>query len=135
MKVLLVTLLGFAGLGTSFALADGGHHVGRDATTSTTTTQCQRAVVFGTAAPQSFVVTVQKSNHNSPFAPGQVITVSVGKTGDTVRVFAGGCASGSTLNSRSAMVSGPWNHKGHDGDHHGTTTGSTTTNLATTTSK
>ena len=137
LKIMLVTLLGFAGLGASYALADGGHHAGRDATTSTTTTQCQRAVVFGTAGPQNFVVTVTKSNHSSPFAPGQVITVSVGKTGDQVRVFAGGCASGSTLSSRSAIVSAPWGHKGHDGDgHHGTTTGSTTTtgNLSTTTS-
>lgn len=132
LKVMLVTLLGFAGLGTSFALADGGHHSTRDATTPTT--DCKRAVVFGTAAPQNLVVTVAKSNRMSPFAPGQVITVSVGKPGDTVRVFAGGCASGSTLTSRSAIVSAPFNRKGHgDGDHHGTTTSSTTTGSTTTT--
>ena len=136
MKVLLVTLLGFAGLGSSLALADGGkHHSQRDATTttSTTTTQCQRAVVFGTAGPQNLVVTVSKSNHDSPFAPGQVITVSVGKSGDTVRVFAGGCVAGSTLTARSALVSGPPQH--HGWDHKGTTTtGSTTTTGGTTTS-
>lgn len=114
LKILIVTMLGVAGIGASFALANGGKdHGRRDATTSTT--NCQHTVVFGTAAaPQSLVVTVQKSNwKNSPYAPGQVVTVAVGASGDTVNVIALGCANGSTLTAKGAEI-----HVARD-HHHG----------------
>ncbi len=113
LKILIVTMLGVAGIGASFALANGGkEHSRRDATTSTT--NCQHTVVFGTAAPQSLVVTVQKSNwKRSPYAPGQVVTVAVGASGDTVSVVALGCANGSTLTAKGAEIHVARNH------HHG----------------
>lgn len=100
LKVLLVTMLGVAGLGSSLALADGGeHHDVRGATTGCTPTH-----VRGTASAVSLTVTVQKTNAAGPFAPGQVITVSLGSPGDTIRLEAGGCADGSTLTAREAEL-------------------------------
>jgi hypothetical protein len=135
LKILIVTMLGVAGIGASFALANGGKdHGRRDATTSTSTTMtnCQHTVVFGTAAaPQSLVVTVQKSNwKNSPYAPGQVVTVAVGASGETVNVIALGCANGSTLTAHGAEIRVARDHH-HGGGAFGnkptTTTATTTT--------
>ena len=151
LKILLVTLLGVAGVASSYALADGGHHGDRNAATGTSG-QCQRTFVHGTAAPQSLVVTVTKSGpQSSPFAPGQVITVAIGGAGDTVGIQAEGCANGSTLTARGAELrlrhqeqTGPvstdgvtTNGRGHEHGHghghdHQTTTGATTTTGTTT---
>ncbi len=148
LKILLVLVLGVAGVGSSFALASSGKHDGKRDTSTGTTTSCQPTFVVGTAAPQNLVVTVQKSGwKNSPFAPGQVVTVSVGAPGSTVQVVAGGCVSGQTLTARGASIHVPFDHKpptggngngpSFFGDHHhkkgGPTTTSTTTTSSTTT--
>jgi hypothetical protein len=135
LKILLITMLGVAGVASSFALANGGRdHGRRDLTDTTSTTTCQHTSVLGTAAPQSLVVTVKKAGwRHSPFAPNQVITVSVGGSGDTVNVIATGCGSDSTLTARGAsiFVARPDHHGHGDGDggngHHTTTTDPVTT--------
>ena len=114
LRILLLVLVGAAGVGASIALADSGKHgrhadtstTGTTATTGTSTTpSCQRAHVLGTAsAPQTFTVTVTKSGGHSSFAPGQVVTVTVGAAGQTVRVNAEGCATGSALTAGEVEV-------------------------------
>ena len=153
-RILLLPVLAFAGIGASYALANGGDHHGRaDTSTSTTAGSCQRTHVRGTAAsPQTFVVTVAKAGDDSSVAPGQVVTVSVGQAGQTVAVNVEGCLTGpSSLAAREAELhafstvttsttGGTTTTGGHgdDGDHHGqhhhghkpptgTTTGTTTT--------
>lgn len=110
LRILLLVLVGAAGVGASIALADSGKH-GRHADTSTTTTgttttpSCQRAHVLGTAsAPQTFTVTVTKAGEHSSFAPGQVVIVTVGAAGQTVWVNAEGCATGSALTAHEVGV-------------------------------
>jgi hypothetical protein len=125
LKVFLITIIGVAGLGSSIALADGGHHEGA----KTTTSHCTHAEVHGTLAPQTFTVTVQKANRHSGLKKGDTVTVSVGGTGDTVVISAGGGAQGSALTSRGAVLR-VWHGKHHDG--HETTT--TTATAGTTTS-
>jgi hypothetical protein len=110
LRILMLVLVGAAGVGASIALADSGKH-GRHTDTSTVTTgttttpTCQRSHVIGTAAsPQTFMVTVTKSGEHSSFAPGQVVTVTVGAAGQTVRVNAEGCATTSALTAREVEV-------------------------------
>ena len=138
LRVLMLVLVGAAGVGASIALADSGKH-GRHADTSTTTTgttttgtttttpACQRSHVIGTASsPQTFTVTVTKTGGHSSFAPGQVVTVTVGAAGQTVRVNAEGCATASALAAREAEVHAM-------STKHVTTTGTTTTSTTSTT--
>jgi hypothetical protein len=106
LRILVLIVAGTAGLGSSYALAnDGNGHHGHDQTTSTNGS-CQRAAVFGTAAgPQTFVVTVSKSGRHSSLAPGQVVTVTVGSSGQPLRFAAAGCVSGSSVTVRDALLS------------------------------
>jgi hypothetical protein len=153
-RILLLVALGAAGVGASYALGDSGPHHGR--LQSTTTGSCQRAHVLGTvSAPQAFTVTITKAGRQSPVAPSQVVTVTIGDaTGQSVRVNAVGCLSGSTLTAKQAVVHAfstvprttgttsatTTGGRGHgDGDHHGTkpptgtgTTSTTTTSTTTT---
>jgi hypothetical protein len=133
LKIALVTLLGVAGIGASFALANGGK--GKDHGRRDHGKNC-RTLVLGTASvPQNLVVTVARSNwKHSQLSPNQVITVSVGQPGDTVKVIATGCLNGSTLTAKGATLlarhqhtqgptgpsgaTGATGSSGEDGDHH-----------------
>ena len=135
LRILMLVLVGAAGVGASIALADSGKH-GRHADTSTTATtttgttttpSCQRSHVFGTtSSPQTFTVTVTKAGGHSSFAPGQVVTVTVGAAGQTVWVNAEGCATASALTAREAEVHAM-------STKHVMTTGTTTTSTTSTT--
>jgi hypothetical protein len=95
-RILLLPVLAFAGIGASYALANGGDHHGRS-DTSTTAGSCQRTHLHGTAsAPQTFTVTVTKAGGTGAPAPGQIVTVSVGQTGQTVGVNVEGCLTGAS---------------------------------------
>jgi len=142
LKIMLVTMLGVAGVASSYAFANGGKDHGRRDTTDPSTT-CQRTGVLGTVAgPQTLTITVKRATHwkSTTLAPGQVITVSVGGTGDTIDVLASGCVNGSTLSAKGASLlvqpdprrhhrhghggKGPSGQKGPSGDkgptgHHG----------------
>ncbi len=104
LKIVLLALVGAAGATSSFALAGpvlhgGGHANGKN------DQACKRAVVFGTAAaPQSFTVTVTHANRHSQFHNGDVVTVSLGASGQTVAVTGVGCADGSTLQAGTALL-------------------------------
>jgi len=140
LKILLLIGTAAAGMGASYALADGGrgHH---HALLAAAKGSCQRAHLLGTvAAPQTLTVTVTRSGHDSGFASGQVVTVSLGSSGGMVRVDVAGCGDGSTLAANEAELHAvmPPPAKGHhwrdyhgDGDHKTTTT--TTTGASTTT--
>jgi len=132
LRILLLMLAGAAGVGSSFALAnDGNGYHGHDVTG--TNGSCQRGAVFGTAAgPQTFTVTVGHPGWHSSLAPGQVVTVTVGSSGNPVRIVAMGCVNGSSVTARSALVSGGWWPKTTTGTTAGTTTGATTTGTTTT---
>ena len=67
-----------------------------------------------------------KTGGHSSFAPGQVVTVTVGAAGQTVRVNAEGCATASALTAREAEVHAM-------SMKHVTTTGTTTTSTTSTT--
>ena len=105
-RILLLMLAGVAGVSASYALAnDGNGHNGHDQ--KATTGSCERGAVFGTASgPQTFTVTVKHAGEHSSLAPGQVVTVTVGSSGQTVRVAAMGCVNGSSVTARSAFVVG-----------------------------
>lgn len=128
LRILLFAVLAVAGAGASYALADGGHQE-----QAGTNASCQRAHVTGlAAAPQTLTVTVARSGKDSPFAAGQVVTVSVGSAGQMVRVNVEGCVSGTSLTGRGAelhAVSPSTGHdtNGHDGDTTESTAGTTTT--------
>jgi hypothetical protein len=135
LRIVLLVLVGAAGVGASFALADSGNH-GHKSSTSTstattgtsTTPSCQRTHVLGTtSSPQTFTVTVTKTGEHSSLTPGQVVTVTVGAAGQTVRVNAEGCATGSSLAAREVEV--------HAMSTRPTTTTSTTTTGTTTTTQ
>lgn len=128
LKALLLTAIGIVGLGSSIALADGGRHDGKDAATSTGA--CTHAELRGTIAPQTLTVTVQRANRHSGLLPNQVVTVSVGGSGDTVRLTAEGCLVESTLTARGAELHVGNGHHHGDGKH-GTTTGTTTAETTT----
>lgn len=126
LKALLMTAIGVVGLGSSIALADGGRHDQKAG--ATTTGACTHTELRGTIAPQTLTVTVQRANRHSGLLPNQVVTVSVGGSGDTVRLTATGCLAGSTLTARGAELR-VWKGAHHHGDgkHSTTTTAETTT--------
>jgi hypothetical protein len=115
LKVILVTLVATAGFAASYALADNGNQNGDS--------HCHGAVLGTMAAPQSLTVTVRKSRPGG-FTAGQVVTLSVGSSGQTLRVVAEGCVgTNGTLTVRGALL----HVMGGNGDNHheGTTTETT----------
>jgi hypothetical protein len=139
LRILLLIVVGAAGIGASYALAASGNHGGKhDSTVTTGTTtgttgtttnpSCQWAFVSGTtSSPQTFTVTVADAGKHSSFAPGQVVTVTVGGTGQTVRLNAVGCANGSAFAAKGAEL-----HVSRPMTTMTTTTGSTSTQTTTT---
>jgi hypothetical protein len=122
LKILLLVGMGLAGLGASYALADAGHGRGEGkAKHAATTGACVRTHLHGTVtAPQMLTVTVSKAGKASSLAPNQVVTVSLGSSGQSVRVNVEGCWDGSSLTANQAVL-----HvmRGmHGDDEHGTTT-------------
>jgi hypothetical protein len=139
-KLMALLLAGTAGLGSSYALAnDGNGHHGHDQKAANGS--CQKAAVFGTASgPQVYTVTVTHSGWNSSLAPGQVVTLTVGQSGQPVHIAALGCVNGSSVTARSAFVVGgkapetTTTATTTTATTATTTTGSTTTGSTTTTS-
>jgi hypothetical protein len=142
LKILSLAAMAVAGLGASYALAARGDKPSHDIKPADTSA-CQHAHVHGTlAAPQSLIVTITKAGKHDPFAPNQVVTVTLGATGQTVDVNAEGCATdASTLTAKHAELHAHpippdppagKDDKHHDHGHSGTTTGTTTTTTVTT---
>jgi hypothetical protein len=124
-RIALLLMLGVAGLGASLALADDGH--GDHAAT----VNCQHTRISGkTAAPQSFTVTVTHAEDHGTLTTGQVVTVVLGASGQTIRFHGTGCVgTNSTLTIRSAAL------HAEQTDQSTTTTGSTTATTTDTTTE
>ena len=123
LKLVLITLVASAGFAASYALADNGNNQngnGHD---------CHGALHGTMAAPQSLTVTVGKAGRHSDFKTGDVVTLSLGTSGQTIRVVAEGC----TGTNGTMTVRGVELQVAHDkGDeHHGGTTTGTTSNEST----
>ena len=139
-KIVCLAAMALAGLAASYALADKGGRPGHD-NTPAGGPACKHAHVHGTlAAPQSLTVTIVKAGKHNPFAPNQVVTVTLGATGQTVDVNAEGCTNdGSTLTAKQAVLHAhstlPDPPSGKDAKHdhgdHTTTTTDTTTGTGT----
>jgi hypothetical protein len=130
--VLTVVAAAVAGFGASMALADDGHGHKGDRGKG----DCKKAGVIGFAsAPQSLTITVDRANGRSGLKNGQVVTVSVGSTGQRVRVLAVGCVgTDGTVTVREAELHAanpPKPRQKHDG---GSTTSTTTESTSTSTS-
>jgi hypothetical protein len=87
LKLMILSALFAAGIFASLALADGGRH-GKKADS------CQEVHISGTIAPQTLAVTVDRASDKSLIAPGTQLSLAVGSTGQTVRVKAEACATG-----------------------------------------
>jgi hypothetical protein len=135
LKIVSLTAMAVAGLAASYALADKGGRPGPD-NKPAGDPACTHAHVHGTlAAPQSLTVTIAKAGKHDPFAPNQVVTVTLGATGQTVDVNAEGCTTdGATLTARHAELHAhptpPAGH-GHGNPHTTTTTDTGTTDTTT----
>ena len=158
LKLLVLLALFAAGVFASFALADNVKH------TKKAEGKCHEVHISGTIAPQTLAVTVDRANSKALIPAGTQLSLAVGATGQTVRLKAEACATGtgSTLvltvkqvELRPARVTTTQTgttqtgttqtgttqtgttskkHEDEHGDHHGHTGGTTTTATTTTAS-
>lgn len=89
LKITVLLALFTAGVCASLALADDGKKDKR-----ANEDKCREVHISGTVAPQTLVVTVDKANAKSLIPEGTTITLAVGATGQTVRLKAEACATG-----------------------------------------
>ena len=125
LRIMVLLLFGVAGVGASFALAEGGKHNG----------PCHWAHVFGTVSgPQTFTVTTSRLREHGNVKPGQVVTVTLGGSNQTVRINGLGCVgTDGTVTVREAVLHAVPTTTSGDGDHKTTTTSTTTTTTTTST--
>ena len=90
LKVMLVTLFA-AGLGASFALADGGHGKGDDHH-GAPTNSCTEVHLRGTVSGQSLTLVVDKASGKANIAAGASVPLQLGAAGQTTRVDVEACA-------------------------------------------
>jgi hypothetical protein len=142
LKILLFVVFA-AGVGASYALADGGKHKDQNA--------CQNVHLQGTIAPQTLTVSVDKAGEHSQVAAGSQVAVALGAAGQVVRVNVEACSTGTgaalqfsarsielrvvkpaIVHTTTGTTTGK--HGGDNGEHHkgGTTTTATTTAATTT---
>ena len=102
LRFLLVAAVFAAGIGASYALADGGHGKGDGKQ------NCQEVHVNGTIAPQSLTVTLTRDARRLNLAAGSQVTLQLGTAGQTVRLNAEACSttsgSATQLNAKSAEI-------------------------------
>lgn len=143
LKAILLVVCAAAGVGASIAVADNGK--GNDQ--GDQGNGCEGQHISGTVGPQTFTITVTKSEHGGSIAPGSTVVVTIGGTGQTVRATVGGCSSANGTTTSSALTVRSVDLKTFDtsttttgkdedndddqGEHHDhgdtTTTGTTTT--------
>jgi len=96
LKLLAASAVLAAGLGTSYALADDGHH-GQGGNHGP---KCQHVHVRGTVVPQVFTVTLEKGSRRLNLAPGATVVVQVGGAGQVARLNAESCHGTSSLTAK-----------------------------------
>jgi hypothetical protein len=129
LKLVLITLVASAGFAASYALADNGNNQNGNGH------GCHGALHGTMAAPQSFTVTVGKAGKHSGFKAGDVVTLSVGASGQNIRVVAEGCTGTDgtmTVRGVELQVAGDRGDKHHEGTTTGTTSNESTSNETTT---
>ena len=89
LKMLLVTVFA-AGLGASYALADGGH--GNNGAGDHGHGKCSQVHVRGTIAAQTLTVTLSNEARKLNLAPGSQVVLQLGAAGQTVSVNAEACS-------------------------------------------
>jgi TOBE domain len=89
LKMLLVTLFA-AGLGASYALADGGP--GKKNEGDKGHGKCTQVHVRGTIAAQTLTVTLNDAARKLNLAPGSQVVLQLGSAGQTVSVNAEACS-------------------------------------------
>jgi hypothetical protein len=100
LRILLVVAVFAAGIGASYALADGGHGKG-DAAGQ----HCQEVHVNGTIAPQSLTVTLTRDAKRLNLVAGSQVTLQLGTAGQTVRLNAEACSTTSGSATQLAVKS------------------------------
>jgi hypothetical protein len=90
MKLKLTILLALfaAGITASIALADNGGDAKK------ADGKCKNVHISGTIAPQTLAVTVDKASSKSLVAAGTQLSLAVGAAGQTVKIKAEACATG-----------------------------------------
>ena len=99
LKMLLITVFA-AGLGASYALADGGH--GKKAEGDKGHGKCTQVHVRGTIAAQTLTVTLSNAARKLNLAPGSQVVLQLGTAGQTVSVNAEACST--TTGSSTQLV-------------------------------
>jgi hypothetical protein len=89
LKIMLLLAVFAGGVYASIALADEGKKSKRSDAGN-----CQEVHISGTVAPQTLAVAVDKASSKSLIAAGTTLNLAVGATGQTVRIKAEACATG-----------------------------------------
>jgi hypothetical protein len=126
LKMLLITVFA-AGLGASYALADGGH--GNKGEGDHHGSKCTKVHVQGTVASQTLTVTLDRGSRRLNLAPGSQVVLQVGAAGQTVRVNAEACSVTTGSSTQLQVKSAELNAR----NTAPSTTTATTTTAATTT--
>jgi hypothetical protein len=88
LKLTILFAVFTAGVCASFALAENGTQAGN------APDKCRDVHISGTIAPQTLSVTVDKASAKSLIAAGTQLSLAVGTTGQTVRLKAEACSTG-----------------------------------------
>jgi hypothetical protein len=91
LKTMVLLALFAAGALASMALAENGKK-GKKADDN----RCREVHISGTIAPQTLAITLDKASAKLGTAAGATLNLAVGATGQTVRVKAEACATGTT---------------------------------------
>jgi hypothetical protein len=86
LKLMILSALFAAGAFASFALANDGKHARK--------ADCRNVHLSGTIAPQTLAVTVDKASQTSGIAAGSQVSLAIGSAGQTVRLNAEACSTG-----------------------------------------
>lgn len=123
LKLLVVVTIFAAGIGASYALADGGNGDGQSQGGDH---HCREVNVSGTVGPQTYTVTLTRDSKRLNLKAGSTVVVTIGGTGQTVRFNGEGCST-TTGTSTTTTFSGAELHARMTP----TTTGSTGTTKST----
>ena len=88
LKLTILFALFAAGVTASFALADNGTDAKQG------DGKCKEVHISGTIAPQTLAVTVDKASSKSLIPAGTQLSLTVGAAGQTVKIKAEACATG-----------------------------------------
>jgi hypothetical protein len=130
LKLTILSALFAAGVFASFALAEGGKHAKK-----ADDNNCQEISIYGTIAPQTLAITVDKASERSLIPAGTKLNLAVGAAGQTVRVKVEACLTGTSAGVQYGAYSVREVKLKVKATTTTTATGTTTTGTTTTTKK